>query len=486
MTKISRNAPKILTKAQKKLKEQIQSDKLFEKFFNKNSHFEDSTVKVYEAAIMNYCLLQMKTPTELIDEAIEEQIGGVHPAKQKIYDRLLDFQNQMLEDELSFNYMSGRYGYVKSFYRSNRIIIEGDERIKRPKYDPEPSDDQEAGIPSLEMMQEALEYIDTKWKAIITLMSSSGMGASEIMSLTYEKWLQAISCEFLKPEEREKQGKYVNLDELTKEQKLDVLLIDQMIKEVITVVPVWKVMRKKTKFEYKTFSTPESVKNISDYLKHRNLQNNPIQNFEDPLFMSRSKKKGRKRERKSNKMSIDDFTNYFKRLRPKFQRTDGLKKHGNYYVFRSHSMRKYAGSKILEHTGLDIYKSDWLLGHKRKGQDRAYYMKNTGELRVPYMSALPKLSINWDEADISTAEEYRTLKQKYETQQESIVELVQKNTEMLKLKKQYENDSKVKNEEIMKLKAEKDEEIKELKEENKLTKELVESLFKEMKRKGIM
>ncbi len=46
-------------------------------------------------------------------------------------------------------------------------------------------------------------------------------------------------------------GKHVDLDELTEYEKLDVIKIDQMIKEAGLIVPVWSIKRIKTKFPYK-------------------------------------------------------------------------------------------------------------------------------------------------------------------------------------------------------------------------------------------
>lgn len=255
------------------------------------------------------------------------------------------------------------------------------------------------------MWQEALEYCSPKWKGIITLATSSGMGAAEVMSLTYNQWLDAISCKHLTQDERKEQGKYVNLDELTESEKLDVIKIDRMIKEAGLIVPVWGIKRIKTKFPYKTFSTPESVKEISNYLKHRRLTKSPVKSLDDRLFVT-----GTLIE--TQPMNILNFTSEFHRLRGKFQINDGYKKNGRYFVFRSHAMRKYAGSNILEYTDLGFLKTEFIMGHKRHGQDRGYYKKHTGELRKAYIAGLNKLSINWNENDLVAADEYTTLKQR--------------------------------------------------------------------------
>jgi hypothetical protein len=63
------------------------------------------------------------------------------------------------------------------------------------------------------------------------------------------------------------------------------------------------------------------------------------------------------------------------------------------------------------------------MGHKRHGQDRGYYKKHTGELRKAYITGLSKLSISWNEMDLATDEDHRTLKQRLAAQNEIILTL---------------------------------------------------------------
>jgi hypothetical protein len=141
------------------------------------------------------------TPTELLDEAGDEEDNNVHRRKRKIKARLLKYKKYMLDKELSYNYMLVNYSRIKKFYTINEIKVPDTIRISRPKNEPEPSDEASEGIPSLEMWQEALEYCSPKWKGIITLATSSGMGAAEVMLLTYNQWLDAISCKHLTQDE---------------------------------------------------------------------------------------------------------------------------------------------------------------------------------------------------------------------------------------------------------------------------------------------
>lgn len=72
---------------------------------------------------------------------------------------------------------------------------------------------------------------------------------------------------------------------------------------------------------------------------------------------------------------------------------------------------------------MGFLKTEFVMEHKRQGQDRGYYKKHTGELRKAYITGLNKLSINWDEMDLATADEYRTLKQRLAAQNEIILTL---------------------------------------------------------------
>lgn len=456
-TRPFKNRDKELTKEQKILLKKIKADDTLKLFFENNDHFKEGSRRDYERAIREYCLLNELTPTQVIEKALQEEENGIHLSRRKIKLMLLKFKTDMLKRELSYNYMNNTFKHVKKFYTDHEIQVPQTIKIKRPEYDPEPSDEASAGLPSLEMIQEALEYCSPKWRAIITLMTSSGMGAAEVQSMTYKMWLDAISCKHLLPDARKKQGNYVNLDNLTDSQKLNVIKIDEIIKETGQIVPVYEMKRKKTNFSYKTFGTPESVHEISTYLRHREIQGLSIENFEDPLFITKNKKGVRK-------LNSSDFTNQFRRLRGKFQKNNGYKKHGNQYVWRSHSMRRYAGSMFLHHASLDFFKSEWLLGHKRTGQDRTYYNTHIDELRKDYMTGLPKLSIHWNEEVLATAHEYMNLKQSHNTlldmakeQMNDKLKMDRKITELKndknRLERQYKKDFKAKDKEIQQIKA---------------------------------
>ena len=118
---------------------------------------------------------------------------------------------------------------------------------------------------------------------------------------------------------------------------------------------------------------------------------------------------------------------------------------GAYKFFRSHGMRKYFISTIINNIG-DHILADYLAGHKIDDVKRAYWRADPEKLKGRYLEALPYLSI--DEIRV------RDIKSK----------------EYMELKEQYDKDSKAKGEEI---------EL--LKEENELTRKLVEDLIRDMK-----
>ncbi len=99
-------------------------------------------------------------------------------------------------------------------------------------------------------------------------MASSGMGSAEIRSLKYKHFINSI-------EEVSK--------ELTLEEKLDIFKLQSIMQDK-RIFGTWHIIRQKTSIPYVTFSTPESIQAIIDYLINQIHCNKPIRSLDDYLF----------------------------------------------------------------------------------------------------------------------------------------------------------------------------------------------------------
>ena len=111
---------------------------------------------------------------------------------------------------------------------------------------------------------------------------------------------------------------------------------------------------------YVTFSSPESVDAIINYLKTK-----PTNNIEDSLFRGPSNKS----------INHKAFFMYFNRL----NRKCGFGKPDRQAFFRSHALRKYFATTISEE--IPKLKVDRMLGHRVDSQTNSYFKTNLPELK---------------------------------------------------------------------------------------------------------
>ncbi len=174
------------------------------------------------------------------------------------------------------------------------------------------------------MIKESLKHANIEYKAIITLMASSGMGACQIRNLKYGDFIFALR-DYLK---------------LKKNNEFDVEEICDQLAECENCVGTWKVIRCKTQNEYVTFSTPESISYILDYLKERVRIDDAPKSMEEYLF--RSVVNPRNPERQILERA---FMKYFQRLNMKMQLGKN-KTQPKYGFFTSHQLRRFFATTL--------------------------------------------------------------------------------------------------------------------------------------------
>jgi len=221
-------------------------------------------------------------------------------------------------------------------------------------------------VPSKENICKALQQCDLKYRAIILLMSSSGMGKEEISSLKVKDFCSALADVELNQYDMIKIAENLDYNEKYYHKN---------------IIGTWFVKKQKTGQEYYTFSTTESIKAILDYLIQRQSKNGLI-NGAEVLF--------------------ENF---------------GIKKSEKSLHFKAHSLQKYFIAK-LEENSLSPYDINLFLGNPPEWVNDLSDL-DIGDLltsREEYSKAVEDLSIEKFKLQTIPQEYYYDLK--YELQNE--------------------------------------------------------------------
>ena len=350
----------------------IDSDPTFKEFLD-TRNIRERTLENYKYHLKNFCQITDKTPTQLIEEAEEEEDSGIKLRKRKIKRYLAKFKENYTERGYSENHIKIGLTSVRTFYRAFKIQLP-QSTLKRTNNEETFESIEE--LPTTEEIKKALEYASPTYKAIILLMVSSGMGRAEIISLTVQDFINSISDYFDKP---------ITLP-------LDIDRISQKLDRINAPVATWEIRRIKTSAKYTTFSTPESIFAILNCLKKQ-----PPESMNRKLFVPRQySPKGAKMDNIYKKAvasfsSLDPsaFSATFQRINKK----SGFGKQNGHSKFRSHSLRKFFASQLMK-TSMGQLNTDCLLGHRMKNQDQAaYLLKEPQLLRLKYREVMDAVTI---------------------------------------------------------------------------------------------
>ena len=348
----------------------VGGDPTFQQFIQ-SRRYKKQSIRIHQNSLQFYADFIGKTPTEIIDDAIMEEEANARRSLKKIKEYLVNFIEYLIEIGNSPQTIKNKVNSVKTFYHDHDIKTP---RVKMPK---KPGNAVLVDIPGKEHIIQALNYASIRNKAMILLMSSSGMGSAEIRNLTYNQFINAID---------------EVLDGLTEEEKLNVLKVQSKVKDK-DVIGVWDIVRKKTQTPYKTFSTPESIHAIVEYLIDNQRKNKPIKSKDDYLFAVNGKP-----------MKGNTLDQIFKSLNDKC----GFGKQGYQRFFRSHAMRKFMGTS-LSGAGMDQAKVKMLLGHAENETNSAYFKFRVNDMKNIYLKYMDVLTINETKTRFIESDDYKNL-----------------------------------------------------------------------------
>lgn len=351
-------------------------------------------IKTYKQTFQDMYELTNKTPSQLINEAKEEQQPYIKDNKivfpdvedRKVTKYLYSYYNHLKNNGLKTSAILVYISALRAFYTEYRV-----ELPKNFSNESQKEIIREGDIPNIEDIRKAIESTNnTRNKAIILLMASSGIRGVDLRNF-----------------------KVSDFTEATKEYHNSNKIDDLLDTKSNNIIPTWYFMPQKTKKKGNiciTFNTPECSEWIINYLKIRdNLTESSY------LFESRQKKK----------LSAQSLITILKRI------NDDLfgKSRNNKRFLRPHSLRKFFIT-TCNHNANDLTKVNILSGHSsRSSVHDAYNEVNTGVMKRFYTRLIPYLSIRDTKVHNVESDDYLRLEK----------ELKETNKKLMKAEKEKEN-----------------------------------------------
>jgi len=319
---------------------------------------QPSTIVNYKSSLQKYCNFTNKTLDELITEAEYEEEAGIRLKRRKINKYLRDFKLSLKKSNLSERTIELTMLQTRAFYGHNEIELPRNNRKGVGKVQRQETIDD---LPTMEEIKRFMEHLNSVYKAMTVVCLSSGMGASEVTSLTFKHLYKASS--------------------INPYPETIIELIEQL-KAKGNFIPTWDIIRIKRNHPYTTLSSPESIDRIIIYLEelsHKYPDYKPEP--EDKLF----------RGFKSNKpLKANDFSSIYANKNRKFS---FRKTEDNRNVMRVHSLRKFFAT-TLESNEMPYLTTKRLLGHRVDSVDSAYFKTDIGSLKKDYMKVVKNLTID--------------------------------------------------------------------------------------------
>lgn len=344
----------------------------------KNIKAKDRTKISYLFSMQQYTEFTGMTPEELLTEAEEEM--GLPIRRRQLKDHILDFRDDMIQQKLSDFTVKGRIAAVKSFYTSFDIAppkIRGDSRPVTKKENDK--------VPTKEDIQDCIAVCDPLEKSIMLAGISSGLAANEIRNLKLEEFKKGYDPE--------------------------------------TEITTLSLRREKTGVDFITFFSPEASRAIWDYLEFRERQIKTTNKLrQSQLEKQRTTEASylfilhkvsydylETHDEELRKISEFAMLKIYKEISNKARKNS---KTGCYNYIRSHTMRKYFNSTLLN-AGCDSFHTEFWMGHQLDDTQAAYFRANPTALREIYQKYIPYLTIQ-KELNISESPEFIRMKNENE------------------------------------------------------------------------
>ena len=351
----------------------MENDESIIEYYAESRNLQSETQRNYTIYLRHYTEYFQMSLKELLDEAEEEEEQGIRWKHRTLKKRLIEYRTH-LYNTYAPSTAKSRFNKIQAFYRHFDIEIhplpkfnvKNLEKLPPTKY---------TSLPDKEVIRAAVDIATPVMKAIILFMSSSGCGRAETLSLSVADYIEA-----------------------TKEyhQGGEIQEIIETVDKIDDVVPTFDVLRRKTNKYYVTFCSPEAVHAINTHLLNRNTLTPDSKLFQ---------------------IHKDYFIEAFENINNKL----GLGKVGHYIRFRSHMLRKYHASALMN-DGMSRDIVNDLQGRTKPQTENSYFFNDTDSLREAYVSHLPALMIGKEIEKITVkSKEFRQLESELKEKTEEVV-----------------------------------------------------------------
>lgn len=210
------------------------------KFLNNAS---ENTIKNYNASIRRYEEFHGTSIDDLVCEALDEQTRQVPPHMLKIIDRLEDFQNHLVEQDLVYGTINTYMTKIKSIYHKNRVAIPyieplNSKRVKRREYI------EFKDIPTKDELRCALKHMRPPAQARAMAMIQGGLSNEECEHLSLRSFI-------------DENKKYHKCDD-------DLMALGWLANESNPIIWVTRLIRVKTGKPYYALIGSEAVNKIAE------------------------------------------------------------------------------------------------------------------------------------------------------------------------------------------------------------------------------
>lgn len=355
--------------------EKMPEDKNIIKWLTK-INAQPSTEKNFKHAMKMYIEYTKLSPEELLDQA-ESELTLV-PRKRQIEDHILGFFNMLKSSGVSDNTIKSRMTAVRSFYTTNQIDI------PKVKFTPTRIKENDK-VPTKEDLQDCITSCDALEKAVMLTGLSSGLASAELRNLKLSEFKAGYDPE-------------------------------------TGITTLTNLFRQKTKVYFNTFLSPEASKAIWEYLRLRDIPTDDKrllrqnqrekQHTTDDSYLFIVKNVPEEylttRNEELRKMGATALMNLYMKI----SKEAGKNTKSGYNFIRSHTMRKYFNSVLLN-KGCDFFTVENWMGHALNETQTAYFKYHVDDQKEIYKKYAPYLVIE-KSLDVAASHEYQSLEEENE------------------------------------------------------------------------
>lgn len=320
--------------------------------------WSDESTRAFQSTLAQYCNYNQMTLQELLNEAEQEELESIPSKHRRIKKRLIGYQLHLQKSGRKYNTITAHISRIKTFYKYYEIPLPQLPRLKNKE------NKKLNNIPSHDDIKRVLLHTNTRNKALITFMASSGVSRNETANLTIQDFITSTV-------------EYHNTPH-------DIYKALQTLEYSDHIIPTWEIHRQKTSKSYYSFSSNESSRYIIQMLRERRHKKRLYP--DDRLFG----------------VVPTTITTIYRRLNETLD--FGVTETGGTF-FHAHAMRSFFAS-VLFSEGLDYTSIEFMLGHSIGKVQEAYIMANPEKQKQKYVRLVDKVSFleNIQYQDISSVE----------------------------------------------------------------------------------